>query len=67
MPKIVRLGFHDHEDGDRQTASLAGLAVTLVVIVVCVFLLKELHMKSAVEDCLMAGRANCDEVLLRLR
>ncbi len=67
MFKIYRLGFNAHEDSDRQTASLAGLAVTLLVIVICVFLMKQLHAKSAVEDCLLAGRSNCDLILARLR
>ena len=34
MAKPIRLDFADHEDADRQTASLAGLAVTVLVIVV---------------------------------
>ena len=67
MAKPIRLGFADHEDADRQTASLAGLAVTVLVIVVCVFLLQQLHLKSAVEDCLMAGRNNCDLLLAHIR
>jgi hypothetical protein len=66
MGKIFRLDLH-HDDADRQTASLAGLAVTLLVIIICVFLLKQLHAKSAIEDCLMAGRSNCDLIIARLR
>jgi hypothetical protein len=62
MTKIYRLVFNDHarEDADRQTASLAGLAVTLLVLVVCVWVTRELRYKGAIEDCLMAGRNNCD-------
>jgi hypothetical protein len=67
MLKIYRLGFREQEDSNRQTASLAGLAVTLLVIVICVFLMKQLHAKSVLEDCLMSGRSNCDLILARLR
>ncbi|HEY0420705.1 MAG TPA: hypothetical protein VGC80_14405 [Acetobacteraceae bacterium] len=51
-------------EADRQTASLAGLAVTLGVLVVCLFLIHQLHRTSAIEDCIMAGRLNCDLILL---
>jgi hypothetical protein len=50
----------DDEAANRQTASLAGVAVTLVLVVVGLFLVRELHAKSAIEDCLMAGRMQCD-------
>jgi len=48
------------ETANRQTASLAGVAVTLVLLVIGVFLVRELHAKAAIEDCLLAGRSNCD-------
>jgi hypothetical protein len=44
---------------DRQTASLAGLAVALLVIVVGLFLVHRLHREGMIEDCLLAGRGNC--------
>jgi hypothetical protein len=50
----------DDEAANRQTASLAGVAVTLLLLVVGLFLVRELHAKSAIEDCLMAGRMQCD-------
>ncbi|HTC11126.1 MAG TPA: hypothetical protein VK726_20360 [Acetobacteraceae bacterium] len=53
----------DLEAADRQTASLAGVAITLLLLVVGLFLVRELHAKSMVEDCLMSGRTNCDVVL----
>lgn len=53
----------DEEAADRQTASLAGVAITLVLIVVALFLVHELQAKGALEDCLMSGRTNCDVVL----
>lgn len=70
MPKIQRFVFSyddDQEGADRQTASLAGLAVALLLVVVGLFLVHELHCKAVVEDCLMSGRTNCDAVLRALR
>ncbi len=75
MAKIYRLVFSNpdreealqREDAERQTMSLAGLAVTLVVLVVCVWLTKQLQAKSAIENCLMAGRSNCDALVPKLK
>ena len=50
----------DDEAANRQTASLAGVAITLLLVVVGLFLVRELHAKAAIEDCLMAGRIQCD-------
>jgi hypothetical protein len=53
----------EDEAANRQTASLAGVAVTLLLLVVGLFLVRELHAKAAIEDCLMAGRTHCDELV----
>ena len=50
----------DQQEAERQTASLAGVAVTLLLLAVGLFLVRELHASSTIEDCLMAGRTNCD-------
>jgi hypothetical protein len=50
----------DDEEANRQTASLAGVAVTLLLLAVGLFLVRELHAKAVIEDCLMAGRIHCD-------
>lgn len=50
------------EAANRQTLSLAGLAVTLAVLVASVFLVQRLAHTTRVEDCLMANRLNCDKV-----
>jgi hypothetical protein len=53
----------DEEAADRQTASLAGAAVTLLLLVVGLLLVRELHTEATIEDCLMAGRMHCDVLL----
>jgi hypothetical protein len=51
------------EEANRQTASLAGVAITLLLLVIGVFLVHALHVESEVEDCLLAGRNNCDALV----
>ena len=55
--------WNDREDdeagADRQTQSLAGLAVALFLVVVSLGLIHVLHNKAMVEDCLLSGRTNC--------
>ncbi len=48
---------------NRQTASLAGLALTLLLVVLALGLTQVLRHKAAIEDCLMAGRINCAVLL----
>ena len=56
-------GEDDAAAEQRVTASLAGLAFALALVVLGLFLLRGLTQKSLVEDCLLAGRINCDRVL----
>jgi hypothetical protein len=53
----------DEEAADRQTASLAGAAITLVLLVVGLLLVRELRAEATIEDCLMAGRMHCGVLL----
>lgn len=49
----------DSEAADRRTASLTGLAVTLLLIVIGLSLIHNLHVQALLEDCLLAGRLAC--------
>ncbi len=60
MTLIRRLIETSEDAANRQTASLAGLAAALLLLAICLFLVRELHAKTAIEDCLLAGRRNCD-------
>ncbi len=55
---------HESEEAEanRQTASLAGLAVVLLLLVVCLMLVHTLRHEAKMEDCLMSGRTNCNEI-----
>ncbi len=49
----------DYDDADRQTASLAGVAIALFLIVIGLALVHALHAQARLEDCLLSGRTNC--------
>ena len=48
---------------DRQTASLAGLAAVLLLVVLALHLIRVLTATASIQDCLMAGRRDCDAVV----
>ena len=51
------------EDAARQTRSLAAFAVLLLVLVAALGLTHTLRRSAAVEDCMLAGRINCDRLV----
>ena len=53
----------DREDADRRTAGLAAIVVVLILLIGGLLLTRTLHRKSQLEDCLMAGRRDCDRML----
>ncbi len=61
MQQQRRWGHQEDEQAgaNRQTQSLAGLAVTLFLLVVSLGLVQMLHNKATLEDCLLSGRSNC--------
>lgn len=62
--RIERSDEEQLAEAARQTASLAALAVTLLLVVVGLYLVQALHRSSAMEDCVMAGRTNCVEPIV---
>ena len=64
----MRVGAVEDEaaEENRLTASLAGLVVALMLVVAGLFLIQHLRDKARIEDCLMAGRFNCDAVVASL-
>ena len=53
----------EEAEANRQTASLAGLALALFLVVLGLFLVQSLHDKARLEDCLLAGRRDCTIIL----
>lgn len=63
MTRIYRFGMPRHEiqaDMDRQTGSLAALALLLALVVAGLFLIRTLRAEAKAEDCVMSGRSTCD-------
>jgi len=55
------------DEENRVTASLAGLATILILIVAGLFLIQHLRSKALIEDCLLSGRISCDAVVAKIR
>ena len=51
---------------ERQTASLAGIVVVLVLLIGGLFLVRQLRTTSQIEDCLLAGYRDCDALINHL-
>lgn len=70
MARTQDCGFdwldEDQEEADRQTASLAGLAVAIFLVVISLYVVHQLALKTALEDCLLSGRTNCDLIISHL-
>lgn len=57
----------DDKAAQRQTASLLGIVIILLLLVGGLFLVKRLSQVALVEDCLLAGRQNCDVLVAEQR
>ena len=53
----------DQKGADRQTASLAALAVVLVLVIVSLMLGRVLRHDAALQDCIISGRTDCAETV----
>ena len=66
MPHFAPPGHdpaREREEADRRTASLAAIVVVLLLLIGGLVLAKTLYRTSQVEDCLMAGRRDCDRLV----
>jgi hypothetical protein len=64
LPHVVLSEEAEQMEANRLTSSLAGLALALFLVVVGLFLVQQLRDKGRVEDCLLSGRSNCDQLLV---
>ena len=46
----------------RQTGSLAGLAVSLLLVVVGLYVIDQLHSQAVFQDCVLSGHPDCNNV-----
>jgi hypothetical protein len=50
---------------ENRTPAMAGLAIAVVLLVVGLWLARELRAASKMQDCLMSGRTNCNVIELQ--
>ena len=50
------------EPKDKRRPAIAGLAIAVVLLVVGWWLARELTAASKMQDCLMSGRTNCNQI-----
>jgi hypothetical protein len=50
------------EQGGSRRPAIAGLAIAVVLLVVGLWLARELTAASKMQDCLMSGRTNCNVI-----
>ena len=50
------------ESQGSRTPAMAGLAVAVVLLVIGLWLARELTAASKMQDCLMSGRTNCNVI-----
>lgn len=58
-PRFRSFSEPAEKSADRQSNSLAALAVTLFLVVVSLYLVERLRAEAAYEDCVLSGRAVC--------
>ena len=62
MAPPLRLAPDCDADALRQTGSLAGLAVALLLVVVGLYVIEVLHGEAVLQDCVLSGRAVCNGI-----
>jgi hypothetical protein len=62
--RMVLMPRERQEEADRFTASLAGLAVALLLGLIGLWVADRLAQVSKLEDCLLQGRMNCERIEL---
>ena len=54
---------HEDDDESRRTRALMALALVLGLALCASYLIERLRQDGLIEDCLLAGRSNCDALL----
>jgi hypothetical protein len=54
---------HDEDENARETRGLLAIAFVLALALVASYLVEQLRKEGIIEDCLLAGRVNCDALI----
>jgi hypothetical protein len=54
--------MEEPEPKENRTPAIAGLLIAIVLLVVGLWLARELTAASKMQDCLMSGRTNCNQI-----
>ncbi|MGC1561596.1 MAG: hypothetical protein WA820_17350 [Bradyrhizobium sp.] len=54
--------MEEPEPKENRTPAIAGLLIAVVLLVVGLWLARELTAASKMQDCLMSGRTNCNQI-----
>ena len=54
--------MNEREPKESRRPAIAGLAIAVVLLVVGLWLARELTAASKMQDCLMSGRSNCNVI-----
>jgi hypothetical protein len=52
----------DPEQSDNRRGAIAGLIIAVVLLALGLWLARDLTAASKMQDCLMSGRTNCNEI-----
>jgi hypothetical protein len=52
----------EQEPGDNRRGAIVGLVIAIVLLVVGVWLARDLTAASKMQDCVMSGRTNCNVI-----
>jgi hypothetical protein len=61
-PKSAAPEPRNPQPRESNTPALAGLAIAVVLLVVGLWLAHELRAASKMQDCVLSGRTNCNEI-----
>lgn len=53
---------NDPEPGGSRRGALAGLLIAAILLVIGLWLARELRSASQIQDCVMSGRSNCQPI-----
>jgi hypothetical protein len=54
--------MEEPEPKENRTPAIAGLLIAVILLVVGLWLARELTAASKMQDCMMSGRTNCNQI-----